>query len=898
MIKKLLEAISGREYELRERIFRMLILVGGSLAIMGILECLILMDVKTVIIPLILLLAVFCVELVITFKYHKIDIAAVIVALLIILIVFPTMFFLSGGLEGGAVIWFVLGLLYVFLMFSGKRLIFFLCLSLVTDIFTYAYGYYHQEAIIPMDSPAAAYMDSLFAMLAVGLAGGIILKAQMKMFNVERDLARRQQKELEQISESKNSFFASMSHEIRTPINTIVGLNEMIIRETKEKGTREYARSIQSASKMLLNLVNDILDLSQIEMKKMEIIPLEYKTEDVFSDLIDMIQVRLMEKKLDFQVDIDETIPSVLWGDVKRIKQVILNILTNAAKYTSEGSVVFSVHVESMDADEVCLKITVEDTGIGIRKEDLQHLYDSFKRVDTHKNLRIEGSGLGLSITKQLVDLMGGEISVDSIYTKGSTFTVMLPQKIMDRTPIGAVKFLSRSRAHGEEYKQSFEAPEARILIVDDNSMNLLVERKLLEATKMRIDTAGSGDECLEKTLRKYYHVILLDYMMPGMDGLETLRQLRRQENSLCRDSAVIVLSAKTAGETEKNFFEENFDGYLEKPIQGADLEAEILKFFPEDIIEYRREKDYLEDETKLQKISHHKKRKIYITTDCVSEVPDSLLEKYDIGLMYLYIKTDSGRFADTWEISSDNLSQFMTATTSNAIADSVSVEEYEDFFAEALTHSEQVVHISMAKNIGKSYEVAKVAAQSFDHVQVIESSQISCGQGLIVLYGGLLAAQGHTAGEICEKVENIRKRIESRFMMPSAKIFYEHGYTSKVFAKVCDVFSFHPVMKMKQSKLTIVGLGSGRMDGAWRRFIRRHLRHNRKINDDVIFISHVACSVEQQKLIQREVLRCIPFKRVIIQRASVTTACSSGIGTFGFAYFVNAGADDLDDNK
>lgn len=894
MIKKLFEAIYGREYELRERIFRMLILVGGSLALMGILECIILMDVKIVTIPLIMLLAVLCIELVITFKYHRIDIAAIIVAFLIILIVFPAMFFLSGGLEGGAVIWFVLGLFYVFLMFSGKRLVFFLSLSLVIDVFTYAYGYYHPKDIVPMVSAATAYMDSLFAMLAVGIAGGVILKVQMKMFDIERDVARRQQKELEQMSESKNTFFASMSHEIRTPINTIVGLNEMILRESKESGTREYAGSIQSASKMLLNLVNDILDLSQIEMKKMEIFPLEYKTVDLFRDLIDMIQVRLREKKLDFQVDIDENIPSVLWGDVKRIKQVILNILTNAAKYTREGSVIFSVHMESMDEEEVCLKITVSDTGIGIRKEDLQHLYDSFRRVDASKNLRVEGSGLGLSITKQLVDLMGGEILVDSIYTKGSVFTVMLPQKIVERSPIGAVKFLSRGRAQAEEYQQSFEAPEARILIVDDNDMNLLVECKLLEATKVQVDTARSGAECLEKTRRKYYHVILLDRMMPEMDGLETLRQLRRQENSLCRDSAVIVLSANTTGEQEREFFEEAFDGYLEKPIRGADLEAEILKFLPEDIIEYQREQDMAENETEIQRISHHKKRKVYITTDCVSEVPDSLLEKYDIGLMYLYIRTDSGRFTDTWEISSDNISQYMTATTSSAIADSVSVDEYEDFFADALTKAEQVIHISMAKHIGKSYEVAQVAAQSFDHVQLIESSQISCGQGLIVLYAGLLASQGYAADKICEKVEGIRKQIESRFMMPSATIFYERGHTHKAVAKLCELFNLHPMMKMKQSKLAIVGLGAGRMDGAWKRFIRRSLRRNRKINDDVIFISHVACSVEQQKLIQREVLRCIPFRRVIMQRASVTTACNSGIGTFGFAYFVNASDDDL----
>ena len=233
MIRKLLESIYGREYELRERVFRMLILVGGCMVLMGILECLILMDVTVVLLPLLLLLAVLCVELVITFKYRRIDIAAIIVAFLIILLVFPAMFFLSGGLKGGAVIWFVLGLFYVFLMFSGKKLVFFLTLSLVTDIFTYVYGYYHKEAIVPMSSTAVAYIDSLFAMLVVGIAGGVILKTQMKMFDIERRVSSKQQKELEQMSETKNSFFASMSHEIRTPINTIIGLNEMILRESQ-----------------------------------------------------------------------------------------------------------------------------------------------------------------------------------------------------------------------------------------------------------------------------------------------------------------------------------------------------------------------------------------------------------------------------------------------------------------------------------------------------------------------------------------------------------------------------------------------------------------------------------------------------------------------------------------
>lgn len=893
MIKKFLETICGRDYELRERIFRMIILVGCTLASLGIIECIFLMDLKIILIPLLILLGVMGIELLITFKYRKIDFAAAIVGCLIILFVFPAMFFLSGGLEGGAVIWFVLGLFYIFLMFSGKRLIFFLALSLIVDILTYGYGYHHPEFIMPMDSRLAAYLDSLFAMLAVGLAGGVILKAQIKMFHAERSIAQKQQEELEQISESKNSFFASMSHELRTPINTIIGLNEMILRESQEHQTKEYAQNIQSASKMLLSLINDILDLSQMEMKKMEIIPLEYKTTDLFDELIDMIQVRLKEKKLEFLVDIDEKLPSVLFGDIKRIHQVILNILTNAAKYTNTGSVTLSAHMEAIEGETPRLKISVEDTGIGIRKEDLQYLYDSFQRADRRKNLKVEGSGLGLSITKQLVDLMGGEISVDSIYTKGSIFTVSIPQKIIDATPIGPVRFLSRHRAAAVEYHQSFEAPEARILIVDDNTMNSMVESSLLKATKVQIDVAQSGSQCLEMTKRKYYHVILLDYIMPDMDGLQTLKQIRKQENGLCRDSAVVALSANSAAETGWKLLEEGFDGYLEKPIQGTALESEILRFIPDDIIEYHSSgnetvpQEYLM--TEVRRVSRHRKKKVVITTDCISDLPDSLMEKYDIGLMYLYIQTVSGRFADTLEITSDDLRQYMSEDSSGTVNSTVvSVEEYEEFFAEMLTQAERVIHISASKNIGSSYRTALTAAEGFDHVHIIDSAQISCGQALVVLYAGKLAMEGYSARSIHEKVEKMKTRVETQFFLPSAKIYFQRGYMNKATAAICNLFQLHPILKMHQGRLVLAGAGAGPLDSSGRNFIHRHLLSKKKINTDIVFISHAGCNVEQQNFIRREALRHIPFRKIIMQRSSVSTACNTGIGTFGFAYYRN----------
>lgn len=886
-IQKLYRAIYRRDYELRERIFRVIILVGSTLAVMGIIECISIMDMKIIVLPLALLLTVLGIALLATFKFRKLDFAAMVVGFLIILVIFPAMFFLSGGLEGGAAIWFSLGLLYIFLMFSGKKLIFFLILSLVVDVATYAFGYYHPEFIIPMDSKAAAYTDSVFAMLAVGLAGGLILKVQNKIFEIEREIAQMQQKELEQISESKNSFFASMSHEIRTPIHTIIGLNEMILRESGEEMTKEYAQNIRSASKMLLSLVNDVLDLSQMEMKKMEIIPMEYQTVELFGNLIDMIQVRLKEKKLEFQVDIDENLPSLLFGDMKRINQVVLNILTNAAKYTQEGSVTLSVHMDAAAEEEGLLKISVSDTGIGIRKEDLEHIYDSFRRADAWKNRKVEGSGLGLSITKQLVDLMEGEITIDSIYTKGSVFTVSLPQKIVDRTPIGYVKFLSRNREKTDEYRRSFEAPEARILLVDDNPMNALVASGLLKETKIKIDIAESGAECLEMAKRKFYHVILMDYMMPEMDGVQTVRQLRRQENGLCRDSAVIVLSANTEAEFCSQCLEEGFDDYLEKPIQGMALENAILKFLPDDIIEYRLLKTAEGEGEEIQRISRHKKRKVYITTDCVSDLPNRLIDKYDIGIIYLYIKTENGRFVDILEISSDNLIQYMTETTSNAFSDDISVNEYEDFYADALTQAEQVIHISMAAHVGKSYKTAVAAAEGFDHVEVIDSEQISCGQALIVLYAGKLAIEGHSASEICRQVEWMKKRIDSHYMLPSAEIFHQRGHLSEVSAGLCKLFGLHPEITMEQGKMVMTGVRCGRMEGAWKRLIRWHLRHKGKISTDILYITHAGCSVEQLELIRHEALRCISFEKVIIQRTSVSIACNAGIGTFGMAYYL-----------
>lgn len=885
---KFFDRIAGSEFSLRERLFRLIILVGSVLSFVGTFECAFVMDANMMILPFVSLFIGMTIGVILTFKYRKLDLAAIIVGLDIIVIVFPMEFIVCGGINGGASVWFALALFYLFMMFEGKRLVLFLALTVVVDTITYLLAYKYPEYVVPMVTREAVFLDSLFAVLAVGMAGGLIIKFQMYLFEEEREIVRQQKDALEQSNDSRNAFFAKISHEIRTPINTIVGLNEMILRENPSGATYEYAQNVKSASKMLQSLVNDILDLSRIEGKRMEIYPVPYQTRDMFRELVDMIRVSMQEKQLELFVEIDETMPSVLQGDDGRIKQVLLNILANAVKYTEEGSVTLSATTQEMEGDKVRLKIMVADTGIGIRKEDLPGLYDAFRRVDERNNLHTEGTGLGLSIVKQLLDLMGGEITVDSIYTKGTTFTIELVQDVIDKTPVGNVPYLHAVAGNGEVYKQLFEAPEARILLVEDNEMNAFVVTKLLEKTKVVIDVARDGEECLKKAKQKPYHVILMDYMMPGMNGGETIHRLRTQENGLCRESAVILMSANTLEETKGLMKGIRFDSYLEKPIDSERLEEEVLRFLPEEIVEYRRDKEiYTGNEYVVNNVARKKRKKIYITTDCSCDLPESILKQHDIKMMYLYIKTEHGRFADTREIDSDNLLQYLSEGGSKATADSVSVGEFETFFADALTEADQVIYISLAKNSGRTYRVAKEAAESFDHVQVLDAGHISGGQGMVVLYAARLAEDGCSMSEICENVEKMKGHVVSKFILPSADIFCERGYGGKMFAKICKFFNLHPIVASRKSRITATGMLGGNLEKAWKIFLHFHIHRKKRIHSGLVIVTHVSCSVKEQEYILEEVKKFMPFEEVILQKASFTNACNAGVRTIGISYYV-----------
>lgn len=384
---------------------------------------------------------------------------------------------------------------------------------------------------------------------------------------------------------AKSAFLASMSHEIRTPINAILGFNTMTMRESKDPQIIEYANEIESAGQTLLSLVNDILDISKVESGKMEIIPVEYNLKELINDVVTMISIKSRAKNLSLNVDASETLPSILYGDDVRIRQILINIMSNAVKYTEKGSVTLTVTGETT-GNRIGLHFSVSDTGIGIKKEDMKKLFAKFERIDTVRNRNIEGTGLGMAITSMLLSLMNSSIEVQSEYGKGSTFSFYLMQEIVDKTPIGSISKNNENENHKKtEDEATFTIPKANILVVDDNKINRMVFSKLLKRLGPNVDEAAGGEEALKYSNEKKYDIIFLDHMMPGMDGIETLHKLREDKNNNNFSVPVIALTANAISGSREFYISEGFDDYLSKPIDTKLLEKIIIERIPEEKI-------------------------------------------------------------------------------------------------------------------------------------------------------------------------------------------------------------------------------------------------------------------------------------------------------------------------
>ncbi|MCI8751567.1 MAG: response regulator [Lachnospiraceae bacterium] len=426
-----------------------------------------------------------------------------------------------------------------------------------------------------------------FVMFVFGMISIVFMIFYLYFITVDQKAKESKElKEAKNIAESankaKSSFLANMSHEIRTPINAVIGMNEMILRESRDENITGYAQNVKSASNSLLAIINDILDFSKIESGKMEIVDEEYHLSSVLNDVVNMVQLRSEQKGLELDIQVDSTLPDKLYGDSLRIGQIIVNILNNAVKYTEKGKVTFSVSGRNISDKNMVLKIEVRDTGIGIREEDLPRLFMGFERLDLKENRNIEGTGLGLAITSSLVQQMHGIINVDSVYGSGSVFILEIPQGVCNMEPIGDFKEKYKKFVKAQEkYKESFIAPDAKVLLVDDNTMNHVVVKNLLKQTKVNIKSVRSGKECIECVQDERFDIIFLDHMMPGMSGIEALEYLNIMEDNKCKGIPVIAMTANAISGAREMYLEAGFSDYISKPVNSKELEAMLQKYLP-----------------------------------------------------------------------------------------------------------------------------------------------------------------------------------------------------------------------------------------------------------------------------------------------------------------------------
>ena len=391
---------------------------------------------------------------------------------------------------------------------------------------------------------------------------------------------------VEKAENARDIFLANMSHELRTPINTILGLNELILRESQEEAVKEYARDIRQAGNILLALVSDILDFSKLEADKMELTEGIYDVSSLLNDLINSISVQQRRKKLDLVLEIAQDVPYKLFGDEIHIRQIIGNLLSNAVRYTEKGKITLHLSWKEVTKDSIEIYVIVKDTGIGIKDEDIPKLFKAFQRMDSTIRSKDDRTGLGLAITQRLIEMMGGKLEVQSVYGKGSAFSFKIIQKVVDREPLGDFEKQYRESLRSiEDYHEKFIAPMGRILIVDDNAMNLAVAQGLLKGTRLQIDVAASGEECLELIKRKTYHLICMDHMMPVMDGVQTLHAIRALEGNPSRDIPVIALTANAVAGARELYLKEGFQDYLTKPIDADKFENMLIEYLPDNVV-------------------------------------------------------------------------------------------------------------------------------------------------------------------------------------------------------------------------------------------------------------------------------------------------------------------------
>ncbi|MCR4896472.1 MAG: DegV family EDD domain-containing protein [Lachnospiraceae bacterium] len=818
---------------------------------------------------------------------NKVRFASIFLVTSVIFVVLPVLFFYGGALQGGGILWVIFAYIYVGLAISGSARRILLATNTVVTLVLYYLSYAHPEWVTK-HTPEVAYVDSFISMVLVGFVCFFMTWVQNRLMQEEKERAEKEAERAEALTRSQNRFFSSMSHEIRTPINSILGLNELILRDQNASDDiLKEAAGIQGAGKMLLALINDILDFSKMEAGSMDIVPVDYHPGELISEVVNMVWLKAEEKGLRFRISIDPNVPSVLYGDEVRLKQVIVNILNNAVKYTNEGSVDLHIESENLDDKTAVLTISVTDTGMGIKKEALPFLFDAFKRVDEEKNRHIEGTGLGLSIVKQLVELMGGNITVNSVYGEGSTFTVTVKQGISDMTAIGELSIHSAQQARAGAYESRFKAPDARILIVDDNEMNLEVERRLLLDTDAVIDTAMSGKEALELTVNRRYDVILMDHLMPGMDGIDCLERIRHQAGGMNRITPVVVLTANAGSENRSLYTRSGFDGYLVKPVSGEALEDTLMKYIAREKLVATGKLTHMREDINVS-AGYSRKVPVIITSTSMCDLPDEVVQKLGIPIMPFLIHTDEGVFKDGIQMDANELIRYISRG-GNVHSSPPDVRAYTEFFAASLRHAHHLIHIAITTGMSKDYERACEAARTFDNVTVIGSGMLSSATGLLVLVAQKLAQQDLPVAEIVKELESVKDRLRCTFVVDNTEYMAHAGLVNRRIDSLARSLNLHLCLKVKNNRTSVGGLWLGKTRHAYKKYIHKAFPVDIIPESEVVFITYADVPMETLLWIKEEVSKLAYFENVVFQQASAAISSNCGPGTFGVLYFVKS---------
>ena len=884
-IKKI---ISDSSRSLKERIFVVLTMtavVVCALALIGDILCgdslieIIILIVTTVGVPFITLLGV---------RRGYINPVTKLISFTLIIVILPIVFYYGGGAEGAVIPWMIFAYLYIGLVLSGRSRVAALILLTIIVTGSFVFGYYHPE-LAAVHTREVRYMDTALAVIEVGYVCFVMTWFQNLLNERENRTASEEMKKVEDLSRSQNRFFSNMSHEIRTPINSILGMNEVILNDPSASETiKKDAGNIQGAGRMLLALINDILDFSKIEAGKMDIVPVNYNLGELVSDIVNMIWHRAEEKGLKFNVEIDPALPSELYGDEMRIRQILINLLNNAVKYTKEGSVTLHVEKETQEEDQIVIMFSVSDTGMGIKQEVIPYLFDAFKRVDEGRNARIEGTGLGLSIVKQLVDLMGGRIAVDSIYTQGSTFTVTLRQRVTRSDAIGSIDIGNYGRTSAsKEHSVSFTAKDARVLIVDDSVMNLTVEKRLLERTGISVDTAKSGEEALAMTRAERYDVIFMDHLMPEMDGIECLQHIRTQVAGLNNRVPIIVLTANAESENKQLYAQSGFDDYLLKPVTGAQLEEMLLAHLPASKVERTDNKDVA---MVRMNTSRDYSRKIPVLVTCAStcDLPLRVIKKYQLETIPYKVMSQGRTFYDGIEASGDELVRYINEGI-DFECDPPSVEEFRTFFGNRLKYAHNIIYISGGAGISDEYSRAVEAAKSYDNVEVIDTQACSIAVGFLMLIANRMSSRGENFEKIVEEIEKAKKRIRCAFVLDCIFFLQKIGTIKEGVAAFLRALNARLVIRYKNDRFGPDKVILGGFDRYYRKFIDHMIPAFTRPDRDIAVVVYAQLSEVQKEKILSYLKKECDFRRIVFQRTSAILPIHMGTDAFAIV-FVEAG--------